>query len=166
MYSSLHAKNSEGRTGYVRAGGMGRRRSYHREEGVTYPGQIDVKGTTEEPMPAMDTDGASTQSAPLSVGPALPIDMETAMSRHDLAVIQFFNRLDRLFGDQIDARDREIVAKDRLISELERRAQIAEEHASLLKEYIASLSPGMDYKPGADRAMDEKTTRRWWRFWS
>jgi hypothetical protein len=137
--------------------------TYRWEESVTQAEEVNANGATGEPTPVMADEPSPEPSAAVSVAASVPMEIETAVSRHDLAVVQFFNRLDRLFGDQIDARDREIAAKDRLISELERRAHQAEEHASLLKEYIANLAPGTDYR-GAEQSAARKAGRRWWRF--
>jgi len=130
---------------------------------VTQAGEVNANGAAGEPTPAIAGEPNTEPSAAVSVAAPVPIEMETAVSRQDLAVVQFFNRLDRLFGDQIDARDREIAAKDRLIAELERRAHHAEEHAGLLKEYIANLAPGTEYR-GAEKSAAQKAGRRWWRF--
>lgn len=130
---------------------------------MTQTGEVNANGATEEPTPVTAAEPSPEPAAGVSVAAPVPIEMETAVSRHDLAIIQFFNRLDRLFGDQISARDREIAAKDRLIAELERRAHHAEEHASLLKEYIANLAPGTEYR-GAEQSAARKAGRRWW-FW-
>ena len=130
---------------------------------MSHAGEVNVNGAAGEPPPTIADDAPPSPSAAVSVAPSAPIELETAMTRHDLAVIQFFNRLDQLFGDQIDARNREIAAKDRLIAELERRALYAEEHANLLKDYIANLASGSEYTT-AEKSTAHKASRRWWRF--
>ena len=133
------------------------------EESVTHDGQVGGKGGGES-APEI-SEGALDPSVPLSVVEPVPIDVQHPVTRQDLAVIQFFNRVDRLFSEQLAGRDREIAAKDRLIAELERRAEQAEEHAGLLKEYIVNLPPSTEHTPVAEKPPPEETGRAWWKFW-
>src|SRR5437763_8956694 len=102
-----------------------------------------VDGGLEEYMTEASTpNGAATSENPNGLNedsPAPLVEME--MMRQELAVIQFLERLDHLYRDLLDSRDRELTVKDRiyqdllsgrdreievkdrLIAELERRAQ-------------------------------------------
>lgn len=130
--------------------------------------------------------GASTGTPDhdANVEPAPIIEVE--MIRQELAVIQFLDRLDHLYRDLLDARDRElsikeqiyrdllegrdreITVKDRLISELERRAYQAEEHETLLKDYISNLPPSTESEREGESPSDEASPNPvgpWWQFW-
>jgi hypothetical protein len=82
------------------------------------------------------------------------------LTRQDMLALQFFDRLDRLYRDQLDGRDRELHLKDRLITELERRAQQAEANEAALRHYIENLTPSNDYQPP-----EKNKSRRWWSPW-
>jgi hypothetical protein len=136
---------------------------------------------------ASTPNGAATSENPngLSEDSSAPL-VEIEMMRQELAVIQFLERLDHLYRDLLDSRDRELTVKDciyqdlltgrdreievkdRLITELERRAQQAEEHTKLLQEYIANLSAGSTYQQPAEDTQDESPAqngRQWWHLW-
>jgi hypothetical protein len=105
-------------------------------------------------------------------GPAAVTSIKTEVTRQELAVIEFLNRVDRLYRELLELRDRELSAKDRLIEELERRAQVAEEHEVALRNYLSHL-PEDDLapqhgRPAPQRHPDEPVTesqRLWWQFW-
>lgn len=97
------------------------------------------------------------------VEPAAITAITTEVTRQDLAVIEFLNKVDRLYRELLELRDRELAAKDRLITELERRAQAAEEHESALRDYIRDLPDERFADSGSDDAPTEE--RRWWHVW-
>lgn len=89
--------------------------------------------------------------------------VETTGAVQSFAVVEFFDRLDHLYREQIDARDRELATKDRLIAELEKRAREVEQHAAVLKEYIATLPPDTGFR--VEHEKDDRTGKHWWHFW-
>lgn len=106
------------------------------------------------------------------IGPTAVTAIKTEVTRQDLAVIEFLNRVDRLYRELLELRDRELSAKDRLIEELERRAQVAEEHELALRNYLSHL-PDDDPAPQHDHPTPQAppdepisaTQRLWWQFW-
>jgi hypothetical protein len=87
--------------------------------------------------------------------------IKTEITRQDLAVLEFLNRVDRLYRELLDLRDRELAAKDRLIVELERRAQTAEQHEQALRNYLSHLPDPQPSEPPAPPI----TEHPWWQFW-
>lgn len=100
------------------------------------------------------------------IGPAAMTAIKTEITRQDLAVLEFLNRVDRLYRELLDVRDRELAAKDRLIVELERRAQIAEEHEQALRSYLSQLPEPQQSQPQpSEPAAPPIIEHSWWRFW-
>ncbi|MGI8826375.1 MAG: hypothetical protein ACR2JC_12140 [Chloroflexota bacterium] len=115
--------------------------------------------------------GSSHTSSPTG-GAELPgtlsaLTADVAMARQNAIVIEMVDRMERLYREQLGSRDRELVMKDRLLAEIERRAEKAEGHLSVLEDYIANLPPENGQRSGdpvvAGASGDQPHGR--WRFW-
>lgn len=106
----------------------------------------------------------SQENGHATIGQAAVTAITREVTRQDLAVIEFLDRVDRLYRELLELRDRELAVKDRLIAELERRAQTAEEHELALRDYLRNLPE--DRPSEADHVETvPQAQHRWWQFW-
>ncbi len=81
---------------------------------------------------------------------------EVATTRGNAVAVDVFDRLDRLYREQIEARDVALGAKDETIAELRRRAEEAERERDALRGQSGVTMP-TDHEAAEHRP--------WWRFW-